>query len=104
MFSSKQVKIKHNSTTVEVFPGSISFTQQGGNMFTEFWGLINNAGICFIGNIEIMATTDIEKVINVNLMGPMTMCKTFLPLLRRGQGRILNISSNAGIRLKNMEV
>lgn len=58
--------------------------------------MVNNAGICFIGNVEIMSMEDIDKVIAVNFLGPLHVSRTFLPILRRGKGRIVNVASNAG--------
>ena len=49
-----------------------------------------------IGNIEIMVTEDIHKILAVNYLGPVAVCKHFLPLLRESQGRIVNIASNCG--------
>lgn len=62
----------------------------------KLWGVINNAGICFIGNVEMMVTEDIHKILAVNYLGPVTVCKHFLPLLRESQGRIVNVASNCG--------
>ncbi|XP_052060361.1 estradiol 17-beta-dehydrogenase 2-like [Mytilus californianus] len=63
----------------------------------KLWGVINNAGICFIGNVEMMVTEDIHKILAVNYLGPVTVCKHFLPLLRESQGRIVNVASNCGL-------
>ncbi|XP_021344451.1 estradiol 17-beta-dehydrogenase 2-like, partial [Mizuhopecten yessoensis] len=63
----------------------------------EFWGIVNNAGICFIGNVEIMAREDMYKVMAINYFGPVNVCKAFLPLLRQYRGRIVNVASNAGL-------
>lgn len=61
-------------------------------------GIINNAGIIQpfvrINDLEYEA---IERVINVNLWGPIYVTKTFLPhLLKRPEGHIVNISSMGG--------
>lgn len=63
----------------------------------ELWGLVNNAGICFIGNSEMISRNDSLRIMDVNFRGPYLMCSKFLPLLRRSQGRIVNVSSNAGL-------
>ncbi len=58
-------------------------------------GLINNAGIIqpFV-KIDKLDFEDIDRVINVNLHGPINMTKVFLPLLKeRPQGHICNVSS-----------
>lgn len=66
-------------------------------IITELWGLVNNAGICFIGNSEMISRNDSLRIMDVNFRGPYLMCSKFLPLLRRSQGRIVNVSSNAGL-------
>ena len=43
-----------------------------------------------------MVTEDIHKILAVNYLGPVAVCKHFLPLLRESQGRIVNIASNCG--------
>lgn len=61
------------------------------------WGLVNNAGICYIGNSEMIPRADSLKIMDVNFRGPYLLTTKFLPLLRRNQGRIVNVSSNAGL-------
>ena len=60
--------------------------------------IINNAGI--IQPFERVNDLDygvIERVINVNLWGPIYVTKTFLPyLLERPEGHIVNVSSMGG--------
>lgn len=63
----------------------------------NLWAVINNAGICYIGNIEIMSTEDIENVMAINYMGPINVCRAFLPFIRRSKGRLVNVTSNAGL-------
>ena len=64
--------------------------------FAELWGIVNNAGVCFIGNIETMTAEDINKIMSVNIMGPINICRAFFPLLRKSKGRLVNIASNTG--------
>lgn len=61
-------------------------------------GIINNAGIIQpfvrINDLEYEA---IERVMNVNLWGPIHVTKTFLPhLLKRSEAHIVNVSSMGG--------
>jgi NAD(P)-dependent dehydrogenase (short-subunit alcohol dehydrogenase family) len=61
-------------------------------------GIINNAGIIqpFVPVAEL-SYPDIERVLNVNLMGTIHMVKAFLPvLLARPEGYIANVSSMGG--------
>ena len=59
--------------------------------------LINNAGLSVNGPLELMDYSDIKKVIDVNLTGLLIVTKSFLPLIRNSQGRIINISSGHGL-------
>lgn len=64
------------------------------------WGLINNAGIAREGVLATFPDIDAEEVIQVNLVGAIQVARGFLraKLLRRGAGRIINISSIIGSR------
>ena len=62
--------------------------------------IINNAGIIHSHHDAPLEEVDIEEipqVLNVNALGPLRIVKAFLPLLRKGSGKmIINISSEAG--------
>lgn len=61
-------------------------------------GLVNNAGIIqpFVP-VADLSYRDIERVLDVNLMGTIHMVKAFLPvLLSRPEGYIANVSSMGG--------
>jgi NAD(P)-dependent dehydrogenase (short-subunit alcohol dehydrogenase family) len=55
--------------------------------------LINNAGIILQGPVELMESADLERQFAVNTLGPAYAVKAFLPLLRAGGGRVINISA-----------
>jgi len=59
--------------------------------------LINNAGLSINGPLELLDYSDIKKVIDVNLTGLLIVTKVFMPLIRKNQGRIINISSGHGL-------
>ena len=59
-------------------------------------GLINNAGVGLGGALEATPSEEIHKVMNINVVGLLTVTKVFLPMLRESQGRIINIGSTAG--------
>lgn len=60
--------------------------------------LINNAGIQIMHSIDKIETSDWDKVMDVNLKGPMKIIKAVVPGMKSyKEGRILNISSVAGI-------
>jgi NAD(P)-dependent dehydrogenase (short-subunit alcohol dehydrogenase family) len=59
-------------------------------------GLVNNAGIGVTGPVEAVSLADWRRQFDVNLFGAIAMAQACLPLLRRGRGRIINMSSIAG--------
>lgn len=60
--------------------------------------LINNAGIGSSGAAEELSVAQDQKVIDVNVLGVIRMMKAVLPHMRaQGQGRIVNVSSIAGL-------
>ena len=60
--------------------------------------LINNAGFGISGAMEYTTSADAHKLMEVNLFGMDNMIRAALPYMRRaGRGRIVNISSVAGV-------
>ncbi len=60
-------------------------------------GLVNNAGIAKPAPIELQPLADFRMQLEVNLFGPVAMIQAFLPLIRQGGGRIVNVGSIGGI-------
>lgn len=60
--------------------------------------LVNNAGIVLPFSLEKFSEEDLEKVMAVNLEGVFNCCMAFVPfMIKHRYGRIVNISSIAGI-------
>jgi len=59
--------------------------------------LINNAGISKISPIEAITRDEWNHILNINIVSQMCMVKKFLPLFRRFNGKIINISSTSGL-------
>lgn len=59
-------------------------------------GLVNNAGIVVGGPLEFLPLSEIRKQFEVNVLGQIAVIQAFLPLLRLGRGRIVNMGSIAG--------
>ncbi|MEW5734101.1 MAG: SDR family oxidoreductase [Thermodesulfobacteriota bacterium] len=60
--------------------------------------LVNNAGIALFALIEDMAHEHWEKVIAVNLWGPIHGIECFLPeMIKEKRGHLVNVSSTAGL-------
>ncbi|XP_068121263.1 retinol dehydrogenase 7-like [Hyperolius riggenbachi] len=61
------------------------------------WGLVNNAGFGLaFGPNEWQTKEDFSKVLNVNFLGAVDVTVQLLHLVRKAQGRIVNVSSLAG--------
>ena len=65
-------------------------------LFTELWGLVNNAGIMSFCDVEVTPIKEWQRLFDINCLGQVRMIQAFLPLLRRSQGRIVNIASTHG--------
>ncbi|HUL34331.1 MAG TPA: SDR family oxidoreductase [Candidatus Eisenbacteria bacterium] len=60
--------------------------------------LINNAGIGFVAVVEELKFDDLRRLYETNIFGVLRVTQAVLPHMReRGQGRILMLSSVAGI-------
>jgi len=59
-------------------------------------GLVNNAGIAVPGPLEFLPLGDLRSQMEVNVIGQVAVTQAFLPLLRKGTGRIVNIGSIGG--------
>ena len=59
-------------------------------------GLVNNAGIGLVGPLECQPIEEVRLTFETNVIGMMAVTQAFLPLIRRGGGRIVNIGSGAG--------
>jgi NAD(P)-dependent dehydrogenase (short-subunit alcohol dehydrogenase family) len=59
-------------------------------------GLVNNAGVANAGPVEYLPVEDFQAVIDVNLTGQYAVTQAFLPLVRRGEGTIVFVTSIGG--------
>ncbi|HZZ40263.1 MAG TPA: SDR family oxidoreductase [Acidobacteriaceae bacterium] len=58
------------------------------------YGLVNCAGISFEGALAMMPTSQIEQMVQVNLVSPMVLTKAVVRgMMSDGAGRIVNIAS-----------
>jgi NAD(P)-dependent dehydrogenase (short-subunit alcohol dehydrogenase family) len=73
--------------------------------FGRIDALVNNAGASNTFSIEQGDEADLDALWSTNVKGPLFMTRECLPHLRRsGQGRIINISSLSGKRVRNDNV
>ncbi len=61
------------------------------------YGLVNNAGVAVLGPLAEIPESDVEFVMDVNVMGPYRVTKAFAPLIIESKGRITTTGSIAGI-------
>jgi NAD(P)-dependent dehydrogenase (short-subunit alcohol dehydrogenase family) len=59
-------------------------------------GLVNNAGVLVSGPLEFVPIAELRRQFEVNVIGQMMVTQAFLPLLRQGAGRIVNMGSMGG--------
>jgi NAD(P)-dependent dehydrogenase (short-subunit alcohol dehydrogenase family) len=59
-------------------------------------GLVNNAGIVVPGPIEFLPLADLRRQLEINVVGQVAVTQAFLPLIRAGRGRIVNMGSIQG--------
>lgn len=57
------------------------------------WGLVNNAGVCVLGEFEWMTPEQVERTMAVNLLGTLRLTKSCLPFIRRSKGRVVSLST-----------
>lgn len=58
--------------------------------------LVNNAGIAVGGAWETVPTEDLRRILEVNVVGQVTLTQAFLPLLRSSRGKIVFVGSLGG--------
>jgi NADP-dependent 3-hydroxy acid dehydrogenase YdfG len=75
-----------------------AYADQINEHFGKVNQIYNNAGIAFIGDIEISQFKDMERVMDVDFWGVVNGTKAFLPhLIASGDGHVVNVSSLFGL-------
>ncbi|SEO98952.1 SDR family NAD(P)-dependent oxidoreductase [Actinacidiphila rubida] len=57
------------------------------------YAVVNNAGVLVQGPLELVPAAELHRQFAVNVYGPALVTQAFLPLLRRGHGRLVNVSA-----------
>ncbi len=65
----------------------------------ELWAVVNNAGVIVSTPIEWgFDGIELSKIFSVNVFGAVRVAKLSIPLLRQSKGRVINVSSLAGMK------
>jgi len=86
--------IRLDVTKPEDIAAAVATVTQGGR---GLWGLVNNAGVAITGPVAGTKEEDFALLMDVNALAPLNMSKAFIPLIAESKGRIVIISSIAGI-------
>ena len=71
-----------------------AFVKAVRDKFGAIYGLVNNAGLGTEGLLATMHNSDIEALIRLNVLSPVTLTKYVVRhMMADGEGRIVNISS-----------
>ncbi|GFR85375.1 corticosteroid 11-beta-dehydrogenase isozyme 2 [Elysia marginata] len=60
------------------------------------WGLVNNAGVWWCAELDMLPENILHRVMDVNLFGAVRVTSKLLPLVKKAQGRVVNVSSLLG--------
>ena len=86
--------IKLDVTIQAEIDAAVETVKQGGK---GLYGLVNNAGVAVLGPLVEIDESDVDFVMNVNVMGPYRVTKAFAPMIIESGGRITTIGSISGI-------
>ncbi|XP_018411383.1 PREDICTED: estradiol 17-beta-dehydrogenase 2 [Nanorana parkeri] len=65
---------------------------------TGLWAIVHNAGVLvYVADGELLPMNVYKQCMEVNFIGVVQVTKTFMPLLRKAKGRLVAISSMAGL-------
>jgi NAD(P)-dependent dehydrogenase (short-subunit alcohol dehydrogenase family) len=82
-----------------------AWVERTASHFGRIDGLVNNAGIALTVGIEDDDEAALDAMWDVNVKGPLRVIRHAMPYLRKsGSGRVVNLSSLSGKRVKNANV
>jgi NAD(P)-dependent dehydrogenase (short-subunit alcohol dehydrogenase family) len=85
-----------NTDTVATPEGARAIVASALDTFGSLDILINNAGISIAAPLDVISERDIQRHIEINLMGTIWCCRAAWPHMRaRGYGRIVNTTSSS---------
>lgn len=64
----------------------------------EIVHLVNNAGMIEVAALDDVTESQVDKMVNLNLLAPMLLTQALIPGMKsKGHGRVVNIGSRAGL-------
>ncbi|XP_063707249.1 D-beta-hydroxybutyrate dehydrogenase, mitochondrial [Culicoides brevitarsis] len=94
-FHSIPMNLKSDESIKSVYDFASKFME---NNDVRFHALINNAGVMCFGEFEWLTSDIMNEELRVNLIGPMTLVKHFLPMIRQHKTRIINVTSHCSLK------
>jgi 3(or 17)beta-hydroxysteroid dehydrogenase len=89
------VDMQHDVTSE---PSWVKVVAEVSRRYGRLDGLVNNAGLIHVGNVEETTLEDFRRIQAVNVDGVFLGCKLAWPLLRKSDGAsIVNVSSTGGL-------
>jgi len=89
---------KYQAFDISKFEAVKAFADEIHSKFGPMDIIINNAGIALFATVDVMTHAHWQKLINVDLWGPIHGIECFVPeMIRAKKGHIVNVSSTAGI-------
>lgn len=86
--------VRLDVTVQEDIDAAVEFIESQGR---GLWGIVNNAGVNVIEPLIEADESELEFIFDVNVFGVFRVTKAFAPMVIDSGGRIVNISSIAGI-------
>ena len=63
----------------------------------SLWAVVHNAGVGYAGYVEYTSLNTFQKTFAVNFFGPVNLNRQLLPMIKSSEGRIVFLSSVAGL-------
>ncbi|MFP5220271.1 MAG: SDR family NAD(P)-dependent oxidoreductase [Actinomycetes bacterium] len=81
-----------DQASVDAAVRSVSATADG------LGGVVHFAGLLRVGSVAEVPTEVVANVLDVNVLGVQRVTRAFLPLVEKGRGRVVVISSETGVQ------